>query len=75
VIIGTEWRIEVSDSTMLPNRAGQAARKENRCKRIEQAARKMDLSWNAWMTEPEEKDEGFEEVLVAIKELREALDC
>jgi hypothetical protein len=36
----------MSDSTLLPNRAGQAARRENRCKRIERAAVAVSAAWH-----------------------------
>jgi hypothetical protein len=63
----------VSDSTLLPNRAGQAARRENRCKRIERAARKVDHAWDEWMQHGGERGEDFDAVVAAIGALRKAL--
>jgi hypothetical protein len=59
------------DSQLLPNWAGQRARAENRCKRIERAAQEVDRAWDRWIES--EQDKGFDTVVKAIGRLRKAL--
>jgi len=59
-------------NTYLSNRAGEQARRENRWGSIEQAARDVDVTWNAWMSDDD--GYGFDDVVDAIGRLRAALD-
>jgi hypothetical protein len=61
-----------SDGTLLPNRAGQQARAENRCKRLWRAAEDVSRTWHDWMESND--DAGMDAHVDAIQKLRAALD-
>lgn len=59
------------DSTLLPNRAGQRARQENRWRRIERAAWELSWAWDEWIKD--ESDAGFDLVAEKVGAMRAAL--